>query len=52
MDGHGDFLMQARQAADSGGGTPSMKPGRGDRRAVLLLSAFVVTLLVALAFFG
>lgn len=52
MNGNGNFSVQARQAGGSGTGGPSMKPGGGDRRAVVVLTVLVATAVVALAFFG
>ncbi len=41
----GNYRIQARQAGDQGAGGPHMKPGAGDKRAVLLLA-------VGIAVFG
>lgn len=37
--GGGNYQQQARQAAEHGTGGPAQKPGKGDKRAVLLLLA-------------
>lgn len=52
VNGNGNFNIQTRAAGEMGGGRPSMTPGGGDRKWVLILGALVVGLGVALALFG
>lgn len=35
--GSGGYQIQSRVAGDQGGGSPSQKPGAGDKKAVLIL---------------
>ncbi len=50
--GGGGYDVQARGAAEHGGGDPSMMPGRGDRRMVLILAAAIAAGVAALVLFG
>jgi hypothetical protein len=52
VTGSGNFNIQTRAAGEMGGGRPSMTPGGGDRKWVLILAALVVGVGVALAAFG
>jgi len=40
----GNFRMQARQSGDQGTGGPHVRPGSGDKRAVLLLAVGIAVL--------
>lgn len=52
VTGGGGYRAQSRVAGETGGGDPSMRPGSGDRRAVLVLSAAIVVGLGVLIFLG
>ena len=48
--GNANWGMQARQAGGQGTGGPSMKPGGGDKRAVLIILAGLAAFGITLAF--
>jgi hypothetical protein len=52
VNGNGNFSVQTRAAGEMGGGRPSMTPGGGDRKWVLILGVLVVGIGVALALLG
>lgn len=52
VNGNGNFSVQTRAAGEMGGGRPSMTPGGGDRKWVLILGVLVVGVGVALALLG
>jgi hypothetical protein len=47
----GNFNIQNRAAGDLGGGDPSITPGGGDKRAVLILTVLLVATVVSLLVF-
>jgi hypothetical protein len=52
VTGNGNFNMESRAAGEMGGGRPSMTPGGGDRKWVLILGVLVIGGGLALALLG
>lgn len=52
MIGSGNFNIQNRAAGEMGGGRPSMTPGGGDRKWVLILGMLLGGLTMALFLLG